>query len=103
MIQVKVSLARGLHPAVGIFTPSFDYISITVMLWDKIMDHIQNILLLLIFSRDLNQTKSSIKRKNIKWINSIKKFYALLIVELISTPNQEHVLEWWHNMGALNI
>lgn len=67
------------------------------------MDHIQNILLLLIFSRDLNQTKSSIKRKNIKWINSIKKFYALLIVELISTPNQEHVLEWWHNMGALNI
>lgn len=73
------------------------------MLWDKIMDHIQNILLLLIFSRDLNQTKSSIKRKNIKWINSIKKFYALLIVELISTPNQEHVLEWWHNMGALNI
>lgn len=74
------------------------------MLWDKIMDHIQNILLLLIYSRDLNQTKSSIKRKKyIKWINSIKKFYAFLIVELISTPNQEHVLEWWHNMVALNI
>lgn len=44
MIQVKVSLARGLHPAVGIFTPSFDYIVLLFMLWDKIMYRVQNIL-----------------------------------------------------------